>query len=313
ELDARASVYLQGQPAARALERLGCELVVDLGERPAVAGVALISACAGADGDVGLALAHALAQLYNRGVDLCWEQICAPLSPRRVRAPTYPFTRRRHWIDRPREPAASAVIDLLQQGDYATLARRIEAEGRLSPGERALLPGVLSALGAVMSGSSTTQEEASVSVQVHQPAKRRPPASPHPTHQPCLEGHEKKPAASRADAAARVRASLVSRVAELLGLDGPVDLERGLFDLGLDSLMISELHEHLRSDLGLEVPLTTFLERPTLTSLSEHLAGVLVGDEPARPARAEPSEPAYDQLSEDEAIAVIARKYTTER
>ena len=96
-------------------------------------------------------------------------------------------------------------------------------------------------------------------------------------------------------------------------LDGPVDLERGLFDLGLDSLMISELHEHLRSDLGLEVPLTTFLERPTLTSLSEHLAGVLVGDEPARPARAEPSEPAYDQLSEDEAIAVIARKYTTER
>ncbi|MEE1757448.1 SDR family NAD(P)-dependent oxidoreductase [Streptomyces sp. SP18CS02] len=57
--------------------------------------------------DDGLTVATALARLHIRGVAVDWEAYFAPSGARRVELPTYPFERRRFWLN---APASSAVV-----------------------------------------------------------------------------------------------------------------------------------------------------------------------------------------------------------
>jgi acyl transferase domain-containing protein len=54
------------------------------------------------------ALLATLARLYARGYDVDWNGFDAPYARRRVALPTYPFERKRHWIDLPEAPAQGA-------------------------------------------------------------------------------------------------------------------------------------------------------------------------------------------------------------
>jgi acyl transferase domain-containing protein/acyl-CoA synthetase (AMP-forming)/AMP-acid ligase II/acyl carrier protein len=47
-----------------------------------------------------------LAELYVAGLDVNWESFHRDVRPRRVVLPTYPFERKRFWVDRPPAPAA---------------------------------------------------------------------------------------------------------------------------------------------------------------------------------------------------------------
>ena len=60
-------------------------------------------------------------------------------------------------------------------------------------------------------------------------------------------------------------------VVEVLWLDSskPLDLQRPLMELGLDSLMVIELRNRLRANLGVDLPLTDFLHNPTIVQLAE--------------------------------------------
>ena len=52
-------------------------------------------------------LGTALGRLYELGADIDWAAVSGPEQRRRLHLPTYPFQRRRYWIDAPdREPAA---------------------------------------------------------------------------------------------------------------------------------------------------------------------------------------------------------------
>ncbi|MEK8104511.1 type I polyketide synthase [Micromonospora sp. M12] len=48
----------------------------------------------------------ALAQAWAVGVPVDWTAVYAPYQPRRVELPTYPFQRRRHWLEAPAAPPA---------------------------------------------------------------------------------------------------------------------------------------------------------------------------------------------------------------
>jgi acyl transferase domain-containing protein/acyl carrier protein len=52
-------------------------------------------------------LAETLAALYEQGADIDWEEYHRPYPGRRVRLPTYPFQRERHWPDRANAPENS--------------------------------------------------------------------------------------------------------------------------------------------------------------------------------------------------------------
>ncbi|GAA2986038.1 type I polyketide synthase [Streptosporangium longisporum] len=77
------------------------------------------------------------------------------------------------------------------------------------------------------------------------------------------------------EAAARtvVRDTVAGRVAEVLGLAGAAQVpeDRGLFDLGLDSLTAIELRNRLGTEIGERLPATVLFDHPTVRALTEHL------------------------------------------
>ncbi|HET6706997.1 beta-ketoacyl synthase N-terminal-like domain-containing protein, partial [Amycolatopsis sp.] len=78
---------------------------------------------------------------------------------------------------------------------------------------------------------------------------------------------------------------LRAELAALTGSDEPVATDAGLFDLGLTSIMVTELRDRLETRLGRPIPVTAVFEHPTLGGLAGFLAG---GDE-AEPVRRRPA------------------------
>jgi myxalamid-type polyketide synthase MxaE and MxaD len=93
-----------------------------------------------------------------------------------------------------------------------------------------------------------------------------------------------------------------------------VDAERGLFDMGLDSLMALDLRGRLEAGMGRDMPSTLAFNYPTATALAAFLDS---DDATASPAATPPArtpqpvaadETNTDDLSEEELAALLARK-----
>jgi acyl transferase domain-containing protein len=93
-----------------------------------------------------------------------------------------------------------------------------------------------------------------------------------------------------------------------------VDAERGLFDMGLDSLMALDLRGRLEAGVGRHLPSTLTFNYPTATALAAFLDGE---DSTASPAVTPPArapqpvaadETNTDDLSEEKLAALLARK-----
>ena len=97
-----------------------------------------------------------------------------------------------------------------------------------------------------------------------------------------------------------------TEVASVLGVSaGPVDHERGFFDLGMDSLMTVELRNRLQRAAGdqLRLPVTLAFDRPTIAAIAAYIASELVevATEPGRIVAAAPP-PAPDLA---DAVAIV--------
>jgi microcystin synthetase protein McyG len=79
---------------------------------------------------------------------------------------------------------------------------------------------------------------------------------------------------------AALQARVHGLVTEVLGFDSVSALppDRGLFELGLDSLMAVELRDRLGKALLLSLPATLIYERPTVNELSMYLSGLVFGE-----------------------------------
>ena len=98
------------------LASVGADPLVDLGGRPVLAGLAArvpalaavrrIATLPRGQSDPVVGLASAVGQLFEAGVDLDWGAWDAPWPRGRVALPTYPFDRRRFWLDEARSPIA---------------------------------------------------------------------------------------------------------------------------------------------------------------------------------------------------------------
>ena len=109
-----------------------------------------------------------------------------------------------------------------------------------------------------------------------------------------------------------------TQVAEIMGLSSlsEFDHHRGLFELGMDSLMALELKNRLEISLGQAIPAVVAFEHPSVSALSTYLAETILGwTRLETPALTVPTLPASDdpitaisQMSEAEVEQLLAEK-----
>lgn len=103
-------------------------------------------------------------------------------------------------------------------------------------------------------------------------------------------GHsaEKRNAILAAEPAQRlqlIQSHLTELVARVLGLPGSkLDIEQPLSNLGLDSLMAVELKNRIAVDLGVNVPMVTFLSGPSVAQAASQLLHLLTSETPGSSA-----------------------------
>jgi yersiniabactin nonribosomal peptide synthetase len=68
-----------------------------------------------------------------------------------------------------------------------------------------------------------------------------------------------------------------SHISEVMQSDSPggIDADKSLMELGLDSLMITELRTSLRKDFSIDLPFTEFLQEPSVKELSNNITNQL--------------------------------------
>ena len=117
-------------------------------------------------------------------------------------------------------------------------------------------------------------------------------------------------------------AHLRSQTSSILGFDlaREIELEQGLFDMGMDSLMAVELRGRLERSLGVPLPSTLTFNYPTIRALTDYLLKeVLQFDSPpaseqtalihvAAPAKTASVDQPSDGLSEDEISILLLEK-----
>jgi len=90
---------------------------------------------------------------------------------------------------------------------------------------------------------------------------------------------ERVASASASQAREAVLAHVKSRVASILGFDSshPLDIGKGFFELGMDSLTSVELRNRLQRDLNRGLPLTVAFRYPSIQRLADHLFTDVLG------------------------------------
>jgi acyl transferase domain-containing protein len=122
--------------------------------------------------------------------------------------------------------------------------------------------------------------------------------------------------ARTADRKALLQAHIRRETAEVLSLPvSQLDPRRGLYDMGMDSLMSLALKSRLESAILRTLPATLTFNYPSVAALTEYIAGELFGDIesssqilPDEAVVAAAAVPADDDLSEDELASMLASR-----
>jgi amino acid adenylation domain-containing protein/non-ribosomal peptide synthase protein (TIGR01720 family) len=210
-------------------------------------------------------LLQTLGRLWLAGVEIDWPGFHGGERRRRVSLPAYPFERQRYWI----EAGIKAEIEpgrvlLLPAGADPAWAAALESRGyqvmALPAG-----PPTPEALDALL--GSAPQSAAEIA-----PAMI-PAASGH-----ARPGIDTPYAAPRTDLERRLAAVW----GELLGI-GEVGIHDSFFALGGHSLLGLQLVARLQAGLGVEVPLRTLFEAPTVAALAMEVEQLRSGESAAVP------------------------------
>jgi acyl transferase domain-containing protein/acyl-CoA synthetase (AMP-forming)/AMP-acid ligase II/acyl carrier protein len=133
---------------------------------------------------------------------------------------------------------------------------------------------------------------------------------------PALEGAARGFAAMRApERVAAIEHLIREIVATLLGFDSylKVESEKGLFDLGIDSLTAIDLKDRLEKSLGHTLHSTIAFDYPTAAAMAAHLAGTLfpvaqspAASDPVASDTNSPAAPAARAVAEADELAALS-------
>ncbi|WP_431886451.1 SDR family NAD(P)-dependent oxidoreductase [Micromonospora wenchangensis] len=219
------------------------------------------TAITGHSEDSGLLLA--VAGLHTRGSTVDWVAVreAAGLpAGAQVTLPTYPFQRRRFWLDDSRPPVVEGPLwQAILRRDIAAVA----ASTGLAPEApmAALLPKLAEALAAAADGGSEPAADPRLERGF---MRRRLTDVTGPERERILLDH------------------LLTEMAVVLGHESAADIDPDgdIFDLGFASLTALEMRERLVAATGLDLPPTLLFDHVTATDLMRHLSEELTASQP---------------------------------
>jgi malonyl CoA-acyl carrier protein transacylase len=215
-------------------------------------------------------LFQSLSELYIRGISVDWSGFDRDYQRQRLGLPTYPFQGQRYWIETREKPTyilsqqntPNSIVNLLDKGDTKQLALQLEKVGDLSENEAQLLPKLLELL-----VKQFQQDYSQVQIETENESSAETQSSEF------LQHLEKTPPKERL---ALLVAHIQNEVATVMGLppSQAPSPQVGFFEMGLDSMMVVELQNRLRNNLGLSLSTNLAFNYPNI----EALAGYLVRD-----------------------------------
>jgi amino acid adenylation domain-containing protein len=203
-------------------------------------------------------LSHAVGRLWLAGVEIDWQAYQGEEKRHRVSLPTYPFQRRRHWV----EPGRQSL-----PGTGAPVALLLPENAAADPAWTAALESRGFRVIAVPSGQS--RPEALDELLALRPPTAEKPSPPdgHPDSGHSRPGIDTLYEEPRTD----IERRLATIWGDLLGIDA-VGIHDDFFELGGHSLLATRLLSRLRGDFGCDIPLETIFAAPTVSRLAAHLA-----------------------------------------
>jgi polyketide synthase 12 len=215
---------------------------------------------------------QALAEAWVAGVSVDWQAITQQAGARRVHLPTYPFQRRRHWLQASEQEAGLRAVGIeAAQAQPSNEASAPQAELRDSPEIAQPMAGRERDHGSLAGGSDRS------------PLGRRLAEVP------------------EVEREAIVLEAVRAQVAIVLGQDSPEAVEgrRAFKELGVDSRAAMEIRNRLRVLTWLRLSPTLLFDYPTPASLALHLLRELSGQ------RAQALTASTPVAQADEPIAIV--------
>ncbi|MFP2957508.1 SDR family NAD(P)-dependent oxidoreductase, partial [Myxococcus sp. 1LA] len=199
---------------------------------------------------------------WVRGAKVRWAELHVAGRAQRIRLPTYPFSRERHWVLDTSSPARP-----LLSGRVVTRA----ASNRRVP---IVLRDPRDLEVELMDPASPKGNTVAEAPQSERPAPAAPPAvSPPPS----------------AAATSKLREELATSLAQALYIDrAQVNAESTFVELGLDSIVGVEWIHAINKQYGLSLPVTKVYDHPNLSLFADYLARQLGPTAPPPPAAPPP-------------------------
>lgn len=187
--------------------------------------------------------AEVLARSFTAGVAIDWKRVHGESRARRIPLPTYPFQRRRYWIERPRValPASGRSdgnVELKPASQNGT-------NGHHANGHHPPVPAATTREASmVVTGNVATLATLRQSLADVLPRERRGVITTH----------------------------IRQQLSQALGVGvEAIPLDRGFADLGVDSLTAVELRNRLQQSLAHPLPATLLFDHPTVSDLASML------------------------------------------
>ena len=247
-----------------------------------------------------------LGTLYLRGVPVNWSGFDQDYPRRKLVLPTYPFQRKRYWVettnkkyqqevvDFSQEYTQKQIINLLQQLDTEDLAQQLVKAENFSATEVELLPKLLEVFvnkGAQLLLEQTEEEKLLKKDELLSEQKQTELIQ-------SLEEHTPNQRLTF------LIAHIQGEVASIAGLTELPEPQQGFFDMGMDSLMAVELKSRLEASLGRSLSSTLIFNYSTIEALAKYLLSEVISL-----ASLEESLEQSDTLSQhDEQLSTVAAK-----